>query len=97
MYVCTYVYCGASLYDIKLASYVFLMPLPPLARTFPHLVLNPPLTPTKVMGRPAVAYVSAETPNIMYLNLHVAIDQRRFEAEKEAKLGPKVMGVGTIE
>ena len=47
------------------------------------------------MGRPGVAYVSEETPNIMYLNLHVAIDQRRFEAEKEDKLGPKVNGSGT--
>ena len=49
------------------------------------------------MGRPGVAYVSAETPNIMYLNLHVAIDQRRFEAEKEDKLGPKIVVCGQTD
>ena len=47
------------------------------------------------MGRPVVAYISTETPNVMYLNLHVAIDQRRFDAEKEDKLGPRVNGSGT--
>ena len=81
------------LYNIasEVPSYV---PLLPLTHVFPHLVLNLTLT-KKVMGRPGVAYVSEETPNIMYLNLHVAIDQRRFEAEKEDKLGPKVNGSGT--
>ena len=49
------------------------------------------------MGRPVVAYISTETPNVMYLNLHVAIDQRRFDAEKEDKLGPRVIGSGTRE
>ena len=42
------------------------------------------------MGHPAVAYISTETPNVMYLNLHVAIDQRRFEAEKKDVMGPRV-------
>ena len=62
----------------------------------PGLVLGSSLT-SKVMGRPVVAYISTETPNVLYLNLHVAIDQRRFDAEKEDKLGPRVTGSGTHE
>lgn len=64
--------------------------------TLPWLVLSFPLT-KEVLGHPVVAYISTETPNVMYLNLHVAIDQRRFEAEKEDKLGPRVTGSGTWE
>ena len=48
------------------------------------------LTPPKVIGSPEVSYLSEETPMVMYLNLHIAIDQRRYQAEKEDKMGPRV-------
>lgn len=41
------------------------------------------------------AYVSKETPMLMYLNLHAALDQMREKAKKNVELfGPKIMITG---
>jgi polyribonucleotide 5'-hydroxyl-kinase len=50
-----------------------------------------------VLGRPEVSYLSEETPMVMYLNLHIAVDQRRYQAEKEDKMGPRVIVCGQTD
>ncbi|XP_071504776.1 polyribonucleotide 5'-hydroxyl-kinase Clp1-like [Diadema antillarum] len=47
-----------------------------------------------IRGKTEVAYVSKETPMVMYLNTHAALEQMRQQAELEATRGPKVMVVG---
>jgi len=44
------------------------------------------------MGQVEVAYISTETPMVMYLNLHMALEQMREQADKPDKqeLGPRV-------
>lgn len=44
----------------------------------------------RVEGEPQVIYVSEETPMVMYLNSHIAIDQLRHRREQEGKTGPRV-------
>ena len=44
----------------------------------------------RVEGEPQVAYISEETPMIMYLNTHIAVDQLRHRREKEGQIGPRV-------
>ena len=44
----------------------------------------------QVIGTPEVAYVSCETPMVLYLNTHIAIDQVRHRASREGKMGPRV-------
>ena len=51
------------------------------------------LTFLHVTGQPDVAYISDETPMVMYLNAHVAIDQLRHRNEREGKIGAKVRTV----
>ena len=41
-------------------------------------------------GRTEVAYISKETPMIIYLNVHVAIEQMREKAERDLTRGPRV-------
>ena len=55
-----------------------------------YIITSSSLTIFKVFGNPDVAYVSEETPNVMYLNVHLALDQRRFHAEREDHRGPRV-------
>lgn len=45
-----------------------------------------------IMGQVEVAYISTETPMVMYLNLHMALEQMREQADKPDKqeLGPRV-------
>ncbi len=43
-----------------------------------------------VIGSPSVHYQSGETPMIMYLNAHSAIDQLRTKYEANGRIGPKV-------
>lgn len=40
------------------------------------------------------AYVAKETPMILYLNIHTALEQMRVNAEIEGQIGPRVMIVG---
>lgn len=44
----------------------------------------------RVEGEPIVMYVSEETPMVMYLNSHIAVDQLRHSREQEGKIGPRV-------
>ena len=46
----------------------------------------------QVTGEVEVGYVSSETPMVIYLNVHMAIEQMRQKVEKEGKntIGPKV-------
>jgi polyribonucleotide 5'-hydroxyl-kinase len=51
----------------------------------------------RVEGEPQVAYISEETPMIMYLNTHIAVDQLRHRREKEGQIGPRVMLAGATD
>lgn len=44
----------------------------------------------KVMLSPQVAYVSKDTPMLLYLNTHAALEQMRKQAERENERGPRV-------
>ncbi|CAG0889102.1 unnamed protein product [Darwinula stevensoni] len=48
-------------------------------------------------GRPEVAYVAKETPMVMYLNTHAALEQVRKKAEAENTRGPIAMIVGATD
>ena len=48
------------------------------------------LTGVYLMGQTEVAYISKETPMVVYLNTHVALEQMRQKAEKEMTRGPRV-------
>jgi len=44
----------------------------------------------QLIGSPEVAYISRETPMVLYLNTHIAVDQVRHRASREGKMGPRV-------
>ncbi|XP_068747119.1 protein CLP1 homolog [Montipora capricornis] len=49
----------------------------------------------EISGPPEWSYVSKETPMVMYLNLHMALEQMRQKVENtESDIGPRVMVVG---
>lgn len=39
---------------------------------------------------PQVAYVSKDTPMLLYLNTHAALEQMRKQAERDNERGPRV-------
>ena len=41
-------------------------------------------------GKTEVAYVSKETPMVMYVNSHAALEQMRQKAEDDCSRGPRV-------
>lgn len=43
-----------------------------------------------INGKTEMAYVAKETPMVMYLNLHGALEQMRQKAELEISRGPRV-------
>ncbi|XP_071812163.1 polyribonucleotide 5'-hydroxyl-kinase Clp1-like [Apostichopus japonicus] len=45
-------------------------------------------------GKPEVVYESKDTPMLIYLNTHAALDQMRQQAETDGSRGPRVMVVG---
>ncbi|XP_006012987.1 polyribonucleotide 5'-hydroxyl-kinase Clp1 [Latimeria chalumnae] len=51
----------------------------------------------QLTGRTEVVYVSKETPMILYLNAHAALEQMRRQAEREDDRGPRVMLVGPTD
>ncbi|KAK3592967.1 hypothetical protein CHS0354_023189 [Potamilus streckersoni] len=51
----------------------------------------------KLTGKTEVAYISKDTPMVMYVNMHVALEQMRMNAEKERVRGPRVMVVGPAD
>lgn len=46
----------------------------------------------QVTGELEVSYISGETPMVIYLNVHMAIEQMRQKVEKQndSSIGPKV-------
>lgn len=53
----------------------------------------------QVTGELEVGYVSSETPMVVYLNVHTAIEQMRQKVEREGKnsIGPRVMVCGPVD
>ncbi|CAB1325459.1 unnamed protein product [Coregonus sp. 'balchen'] len=48
-------------------------------------------------GKTEVAYVSKDTPMLLYLNTHAALEQMRRQAERDNERGPRVMVVGPTD
>ncbi|XP_061107860.1 polyribonucleotide 5'-hydroxyl-kinase Clp1 isoform X2 [Conger conger] len=48
-------------------------------------------------GKTEVAYVSRDTPMLLYLNTHAALEQMRQQAERDNERGPRVMVVGPTD
>lgn len=48
------------------------------------------LTACHLQGRTEVAYVAKETPMVMYINTHAALEQMREKAESDNTRGPRV-------
>ncbi|XP_048486316.1 protein CLP1 homolog [Plutella xylostella] len=48
----------------------------------------------ELRGRTEVSYVAKETPMVIYLNVHAALEQQRVAAEQEGTRGPVTMVVG---
>ncbi|KAM4636819.1 polyribonucleotide 5'-hydroxyl-kinase Clp1 [Discoglossus pictus] len=48
----------------------------------------------QLWGSPDVAYVSRDTPMLLYLNTHVGLEQMRVQAEREGERGPRVLVAG---
>ena len=48
------------------------------------------LTAEYLQGRTEVAYVAKETPMVMYINTHAALEQMREKAESDNTRGPRV-------
>ncbi|WAR12880.1 CLP1-like protein [Mya arenaria] len=44
-----------------------------------------------------VAYTSQDTPNVVYLNMHVALEQMRQKSEKDHTRGPRIMVCGPTD
>jgi polyribonucleotide 5'-hydroxyl-kinase len=51
----------------------------------------------RVEGEPQVIYVSEDTPMVMYLNSHIAVDQLRHRREQEGQTGPRVLVAGATD
>ncbi|XP_050388595.1 polyribonucleotide 5'-hydroxyl-kinase Clp1 [Patella vulgata] len=51
----------------------------------------------KLNGTTEVAYISKETPMLMYLNTHVALEQMRVKADEENTRGPRAIIVGPTD
>ncbi|KAK6468614.1 polyribonucleotide 5'-hydroxyl-kinase Clp1 isoform X1, partial [Huso huso] len=55
------------------------------------------LTRCSAGAAPCVAYVSRDTPMLLYLNTHAALEQMRQQADREGERGPRVMVVGPTD
>ncbi|XP_062532025.1 protein CLP1 homolog isoform X2 [Bombyx mori] len=51
----------------------------------------------ELRGKTEVSYVAKETPMIVYLNVHAALEQQRVAAEQENTRGPVTMIVGPAD
>ena len=51
----------------------------------------------ELRGKTDVSYIAKETPMVMYLNCHAALEQMRKNAESEEKNGPISMVVGPCD
>lgn len=52
--------------------------------------MNVRLWTTVSPSSPQVAYVSKDTPMLLYLNTHAALEQMRKQAERDNERGPRV-------
>ncbi|ESP00169.1 hypothetical protein LOTGIDRAFT_226039 [Lottia gigantea] len=50
-----------------------------------------------LVGTTEVAYISKETPMLMYLNTHAALEQMRLKADEENMRGPRAIIVGPTD
>jgi len=50
-----------------------------------------------LQGQTEVAYIAKETPMLMYINTHAALEQMREQADKEDTRGPRLMIVGPTD
>uniref|UniRef100_A0A8C7HK52 Polyribonucleotide 5'-hydroxyl-kinase Clp1 n=2 Tax=Oncorhynchus kisutch TaxID=8019 RepID=A0A8C7HK52_ONCKI len=50
-----------------------------------------------LLGKTEVAYISKDTPMLLYLNAHTALEQMRRQAERDNERGPRVMVVGPTD
>lgn len=51
----------------------------------------------EIRGKTDVSYIAKETPMVMYLNVHAALEQLRKKAEVENSRGPVCMVVGPMD
>lgn len=51
----------------------------------------------ELKGKTDVSYIAKETPMVMYLNCHAALEQLRIVAERDNKRGPITMLVGPCD
>lgn len=51
----------------------------------------------KLIGRTEVAYIAKETPMVVYVNTHAALEQMRVRAEEDSTRGPRVMVTGPTD
>uniref|UniRef100_A0A0B6ZVK8 Protein CLP1 homolog n=1 Tax=Arion vulgaris TaxID=1028688 RepID=A0A0B6ZVK8_9EUPU len=51
----------------------------------------------QLKGKTEVAYISKETPMVMYVNTHAAMEQMRERAEAENTRGPRMLVVGPTD
>ncbi|KAH3711010.1 hypothetical protein DPMN_070509 [Dreissena polymorpha] len=49
------------------------------------------------IGKTEVAYISQETPMVVYLNTHVALEQMRMKSEEDTSRGPRIMICGPTD
>lgn len=49
----------------------------------------------QILGVPDVAYVSTETPMLIYLNTHIALEHLRSAAQQSDGFGPKASRVNS--
>lgn len=50
----------------------------------------------ELVGQTEGAYVAKQTPMVIYLNTHAAMEQMRMQAERDSTRGPKLMVVGEV-
>ncbi|KAJ8313485.1 hypothetical protein KUTeg_008046, partial [Tegillarca granosa] len=50
-----------------------------------------------LIGRTEVAYIAKETPMVVYVNTHAALEQMRVRAEEDSTRGPRVMVTGPTD
>uniref|UniRef100_A0A915K3I4 Clp1 N-terminal beta-sandwich domain-containing protein n=1 Tax=Romanomermis culicivorax TaxID=13658 RepID=A0A915K3I4_ROMCU len=51
----------------------------------------------ELAGKPDGAYVAKQTPMVIYLNTHAALEEMRCQAERDATRGPRIMLVGKLD
>lgn len=50
----------------------------------------------ELVGETEGAYIAKQTPMVIYLNTHAALEQMRMQCERDNTRGPRVMIVGEL-